>query len=81
MPRIVRVVAPRLPHHITQRGNRRRRSSFASRTRSGSYAVMNGAGSPWGVSHSSGRLRNSSAGRSGLDLRRFVMPQGVSLVS
>jgi putative transposase len=29
MPRIARVVAPGLPHHLTQRGNRRQRTFFA----------------------------------------------------
>ncbi len=28
MPRIARVVAPGLPHHVTQRGNRRQRTFF-----------------------------------------------------
>ena len=29
MPRLVRVVVPGLPHHVTQRGNRRQRTFFA----------------------------------------------------
>ena len=28
MPRIARVVAPGIPHHVTQRGNRRQRTFF-----------------------------------------------------
>lgn len=28
MPRIARVVAPGVPHHVTQRGNSRQRTSF-----------------------------------------------------
>jgi len=28
MPRIARVVAPGLPHHVTQRGNRRQQTFF-----------------------------------------------------
>ena len=28
MPRIARVVAPGVPHHITQRGNRRQQTFF-----------------------------------------------------
>ncbi len=28
MPRIARVVVPRYPHHVTQRGNRRQQSFF-----------------------------------------------------
>ncbi len=35
MPRIARVVAPGLPHHVTQRGNRRQRTFFAR----GDYAA------------------------------------------
>lgn len=30
MPRIARVVAPGVPHHVTQRGNRRQRTFFSS---------------------------------------------------
>jgi len=107
MARIARVVAPGIPHHITQRGNRRQETFFCAedyqayiglmrewrgkttrsswwrrcgrwgaigrtvsprgprRTRSRHFAAMNGAGGPGGVSHSSRRLRGSSAGRSG----------------
>ncbi len=35
MPRIARVVAPGLPHHVTQRGNRRQRTFFGR----GDYAA------------------------------------------
>jgi putative transposase len=28
MPRIARIVAPGLPHHVTQRGNRRQQTFF-----------------------------------------------------
>ena len=106
MARIARVVAPGIPHHITQQGNWRQETFVCAedyqayiglmrewrgrttrssrwrrccrwwaigrtfspreprRTRSRNSAAMNGAGGPWGVSHSSWRLRGSSAGRS-----------------
>jgi hypothetical protein len=71
MARIARVVAPGLPHDITQRGNRRQATFFGAdddraplRTRSRPSAAMNGVGTPWGLSQSSWRLRGRSARRS-----------------
>ena len=40
MPRMARVVVPRYPHHVTQRGNRRQQTFFCEDDYSAYLALM-----------------------------------------
>ena len=49
MPRIARVVAPCMPHHITQRGNRRQKTFFSEMDYRKYLELMSESCSPHGV--------------------------------